>query len=77
MANPNPGWFKPQTLLDKIFEASVAIKGVEGVLETLAGIAVLLAGTRGLSRLFEFITRKELHEDSHDFIANFILLSGE
>ena len=70
-------WFKPSTILDKIFEASVLIKGVEGVAETIAGFVVLFLGTSFLGTFAYRITEQELLGDPDDRIANYILHTGE
>jgi len=70
-------WFKPSTILDKIFEASVLIKGVENVIETLAGFAVLLLGSDFFGTLAFKITQQELQDDPNDRIANYIFHTGQ
>ena len=56
-------WFKPTTLLDKIFEVSIIIKGVEGVFELL-GATVLIIGGPGLITWFsDWLARQELSEN--------------
>jgi uncharacterized membrane protein len=70
-------WFKPQTILDKIFEASVMIKGVEGILETLSGISVLLLGSHRLAAFAFQMTAQELQQDPSDLFANYIFHTGQ
>jgi uncharacterized membrane protein len=70
-------WFKPHSILDKIFEAGVIIKGIEGVAETLAGVFVLGAGSSYFGSLADQITQQELQEDPGDWFANFIFHTGQ
>jgi uncharacterized membrane protein len=70
-------WFKPETLLDKFFEVSVIVKGVEGVLETLAGFFVLFVGSQSLSAWAIQISQHELVDDPTDMFANYILHTGQ
>ncbi len=70
-------WFKPSTILDKIFEASVLIKGVEGIAETLAGFTVLFLGSNFFGTLAYRITEQELSQDPGDVFANYILHTGQ
>jgi uncharacterized membrane protein len=70
-------WFRPQTLLDKVFEASVLIKGVEGVIEFIAGVGLLFVGAGIISHLADLVTRGELRGEPHDTLANFVLHSGQ
>jgi uncharacterized membrane protein len=70
-------WFKPTDLLDKIFEVSIIIKGIEGVFELL-GAAVLIIGGQGIiTWLTTLLTRQELSSDPHDTLSNFILHTGQ
>lgn len=70
-------WFRPHTLLDKFFEASVIVKGVEGVLETLAGFVVLFVGSQELATWAFQLAHHELVDDPNDFFANYILHTGQ
>lgn len=68
-------WFKPTTLLDKIFEISIIVKGIEGVFELL-GAAVLVIGGPGLvTWLTNWLTRQELSEN--DTVSNAIMHTGQ
>lgn len=70
-------WFKPKTLLDKIFEISIVIKGVEGVFELIAGIGLLITGPHIIMWLTTVLTQQELSEDPNDTIANYLLHAGQ
>ena len=54
------------TILRLAFFIAVAVKGIDGVIETLAGLAVAILGTQGIYSLVIHITAPELdlHPDS-------------
>ncbi len=54
------------------FVVGVALKGVDGVLEVLGGLFLLVAGPRTLGALVYFLTAHELSEDPHDLVATFL-----
>lgn len=66
-------WFKPKSLLDRTFEVGIILKGLDGVLELLGGLLLLLVSPDTINRLAVTITQGELSQDPHDFIANRIL----
>ena len=66
-------WYHPSTLLDKIFEGGIIIKGITGGLEFLGGLLLLFVSTDTMRRFIEFVTQRELLEDQHDRFANFLL----
>jgi uncharacterized membrane protein len=70
-------WFKPQTLLDKIFEISIIIKGIEGGFELLGGVGLLAAGPGVINWLVTVVTQQELSEDPDDKLANYLLHAGQ
>jgi uncharacterized membrane protein len=70
-------WFRPHTLLDKFFEASVIIKGVEGVIELIVGFSLLTVSANAINHLTYLLTGDELREDPDDTLANFVLHSGQ
>src|SRR6266567_1004044 len=63
----------PRTATDKAFRVSLYLKGLDGLLETLGGILLLLIKPEQINHLAHWITQGELSEDKHDFIANHIL----
>jgi uncharacterized membrane protein len=77
MAATSTRWFHPRTLLDKLFEISVVIKVIEGALELIAGLGLLVVGAGAISRFADLITRDELQEEPHDILANFVRHSGQ
>lgn len=68
-------WFKPTTLLDKIFEVSIIIKGVEGVFELIGGIGLLIVGPGVITWASSVLTQQELSEN--DTISNFLQHTGQ
>jgi len=57
------------TLLDKAFWVGLVLKGLDGVLEVVGGVLLLVASPRQIGALTRFLTQHELSEDPHDFIA--------
>src|SRR5260221_13701189 len=62
--------------LDDTFKISVTIKGVDGVLEIIGGIALLFVRPSTIDRLARSLTQHELSQDPHDFIARHLLNSA-
>ena len=70
-------WYHPSTLLDKIFEGSLIIKGVTGALEFIGGFLLLFFDPSIVHDFLVLVTQKELIEDPHDMVANFLLQSTQ
>lgn len=66
-------WYHPSSLLDKVFEGSILIKGATGAMEFLAGLLLLFVSPAAIHRFVVIITQRELIEDPHDAIANALL----
>jgi len=66
-------WYHPKSLFDKVFEYGILLKGVDGLLEFLAGLLLLVVKPSTIQHFVSFITQKELLEDPHDFVANFLV----
>jgi uncharacterized membrane protein len=58
---------------DDAFKISLYLKGLDGLLETLGGILLLLISPEQINHLARWFTQGELSQDPHDFIANHIL----
>jgi uncharacterized membrane protein len=56
-------------LLDRIFEISISLKGLDGLLEVVGGILLLLLSPARLTSIITLLTQHELSQDPHDFIA--------
>lgn len=60
-------------ILDRTFDISIILKGVDGVIEVIGGILLLVVSTDSLNTLAVRLTRAELSQDPHDFIAHHLL----
>jgi uncharacterized membrane protein len=69
-------WFKPTSLLDKTYEIGILIKGIDGVLELIGGVLVLVVPPHTIDAILRFLTQHELSRDPHDFVATHILAYG-
>lgn len=58
------------TLLDRTFRVSLILKGLDGVLELIGGVLLLLVTPKEIGDLVRFLTQHELAQDPHDFLAN-------
>ena len=61
------------TLLDRAFYVSLILKGLDGVLELIGGILLLVVTPAQIGAIARFLTLHELSEDPRDFIANTVL----
>jgi uncharacterized membrane protein len=62
-----------RSLLDRIFEVSIILKGVDGALEMIGGLLLLLVSAKTWHGWAVAVTRQELSQDPHDYIANHLL----
>jgi uncharacterized membrane protein len=62
-----------RSLLDRTFTVSIILKGVDGALEMIGGLLLLLVPARTWHSWAVAITRQELSQDPHDYIANHLL----
>jgi len=60
-------------LTDRAFRISLLFKGIDGLVETIGGILLLLVNPEQINHLARWLTQGQLSEDPHDFIANHIL----
>jgi uncharacterized membrane protein len=63
----------PKDLTDRAFRLGLMFKFLDGLVETIGGILLLLANPAQINHLAERLTRGELSQDPHDFIASHIL----
>ncbi len=63
-------------LLDRTFEVAITLKGLDGVLEVIGGLLLLLVTPATINRVVTALTAHELSQDRHDFIANRLLNSA-
>lgn len=61
------------TLLDGTFRVSLILKGLDGVLEVVGAVLLLVISPGQIGALARFLTQHELSEDPHDVIANSLL----
>ena len=59
--------------LDDTFKITVGLKGIDGALEVIGGMILLVVGPATLGRVVRTLTQHELSEDPHDFVANHLL----
>lgn len=70
-------WYHPSSLLDKVFEGGIIVKGISGALEFIGGFLLFFVDTSQIRRFIAFLTQKELLEDPHDKIATILLHSTQ
>lgn len=68
---------KPRYLAHKAFQFGVALKGLDGLVETVGGIALLLTSKPAIEQLVRLLTQNELSEDPSDFVANLLIRSSQ
>lgn len=61
------------TLLDRTFFVGLILKGLDGVLELVGGVLLLIVTPAQIGAIVRLLTQHELAEDPHDFIANSLL----
>src|SRR5207249_11285680 len=64
---------KPTDLLDRTFEVGITLKGLDGVLEVVGGLLLLVVSPATINQLVRSLTQHELAQDPHDFIATHLL----
>lgn len=62
-----------RTLLDWVFDISLIIKGLDGLLELIGGILLLFVSPAQIGVIAQVLTQHELSEDPHDLIANYLV----
>lgn len=63
----------PKDLTDRAFRIGLLLKALDGILETLGGVLLLIISPEQINHWAERLTEGELSQDPHDFIANHIL----
>ena len=66
-------WFRPRDLLDQTFEVGIILKGLDGVLEVIGGLLLLVVSPATIDRIVTSLTQHELSEDPHDVLATHLL----
>ena len=67
------GWLS----FEHVFTVSMWAKGLNGFIETVGGLLLLFNSSTTVMALARALAGQELSEDPHDFVANFILRSGQ
>ena len=65
-----------ESALDRTFRISVGLKGLDGLLEIVGGVALLFIAPATLQSWARTLTAHELAQDRHDFIATHLLHSA-
>ena len=66
-------WFRSGDLLDRAFAVGIILKGLDGVLEVVGGVLLLIVSPTTIDQLSRALTQHELSEDPHDFLATHLL----
>src|SRR6266545_1206011 len=66
-------WFRPNDLLDRTFEVGIILKGLDGALEGLGGLLLLLVSPAAINRVKTNLTKNERWEDPNELIATHLL----
>jgi uncharacterized membrane protein len=62
--------FRPQQdILDRTFEIGMILKGLDGILEVVGGLLLLVISPATIDRIVVALTQHELSEDPRDFLA--------
>ncbi len=70
-------WFKSGDLLDRAFAVGIILKGLDGVLEVVGGVLLLVVKPSTIDQLSRALTQHELSEDPHDFLATNLLHAAD
>jgi uncharacterized membrane protein len=65
--------FKATSRFDRVFEVGILLKGLDGLLEIIGGVLLLLIKPAFVNQLAETVTQHELAEDPHDWLATHVL----
>jgi len=67
------GKIKNLKIAHRLFVVSVLLKGLDGVLELIGGLAAFFVSRGTVVKIVEALVRKELLEDPHDVVATWLL----
>ena len=68
---------KGTTLLDRSFQASITLKGIDGLLEIIGGFLFLGRNPARVNAIVFAITQHTLSADPHDFFATHLLRASQ
>lgn len=66
-------WFKSGDPPDRAFAVGIILKGLDGVLEVVGGVLLLVVSPTTIDQVGRALTQHELSEDPHDFLATHLL----
>ena len=66
-------WLKSGDLLDRSFAIGIILKGLDGILEVVGGVLLLVVSTATIDRVTKALTQHELSEDPNDLISTHLL----
>lgn len=72
-ARPRQTRFQARDAWDRIFEIGIIAKGLNGIVEVIGGLLLLILTPEQLRALAVSWTREELSEDPRDFLATHLL----
>ena len=72
MAAPRVG-----RLIHLFFDIGIIVKGIDGALEIVGGVLLLLISPTQLHDIVRILTQHELMEDPHDLVANFLVRTSQ
>ncbi len=64
---------KTRDALDTTFNIALILKGLDGLLELVGGILLVVVSPSTINHLAHRLTQHELSEDPHDFVAHHLL----
>lgn len=70
-------WFKPKTILDKAYEIGLFVKAIDGTIELISGILVLVLSPSFILSTTHSLVDSTLRANLHSFIGLHILHSGQ
>ena len=73
MTSTNAGEGRRTARQELAFRVVIILKGLDGVLELIGGILLLLVKPTQIAGLAQLLTQHELSQDPHDFVATHLL----
>lgn len=69
--------FHPEDRLARFFEVAIVAKGLNGVVELIGGVLLLVVSPAMINHAVVAFTRAELSEDPNDFVAQHLLQTAD
>lgn len=67
----------PEKSIHRIFEISVALKGLHAIFEIVGGVVLYFISTQAILEWVSIFTQDELTEDPHAFISGYLLSAAQ